>query len=385
MLRLMSLPQSLSAILIQALNPKRWTQALTLLTLLALALSSWPISQALGLSLLVLTCLLSILLLAGLANQREHLHAWLKAPHIRPLEALEPDRRTLTQGFNEHTRRLQRNQELISQLALETAQSAALLEQASAEVEQLHLRQQDALGTLVSSSEQMEVSVNSLADMAEQSRERASHTHAYSQEGFAYAQQSQQQMEQVSQRLQQLEQAMGQLAQHTEAIRGFAEVIEGVAAQINLLALNAAIEAARAGDAGRGFAVVAAEVRSLAQHSDQASRDIRQLTNSLAEDVHQVDAELKHSRLDLNQCVLHTQQLAEDLGSLSEDAKQSLLQATLSHQAIREHRLASQDNQQRFLELAEVAEQLNAHLQDTLDMIGYLRQLSQRLNQFKEP
>jgi aerotaxis receptor len=78
---------------------------------------------------------------------------------------------------------------------------------------------------------------------------------------------------------------MGDISQSSKQIMDITGIIEGIAFQTNILALNAAVEAARAGEQGRGFAVVAAEVRSLAQRSSVAAKEIKELIDASVERV----------------------------------------------------------------------------------------------------
>ncbi|CAB3806230.1 Methyl-accepting chemotaxis protein I [Paraburkholderia ultramafica] len=120
-----------------------------------------------------------------------------------------------------------------------------------------------SLEETASSMEELTSTVRQNADNARQANQVVSSTALLTEQGNLAAQE-------VVQTMRGLSDASGKIAEITG-------VIEGIAFQTNILSLNAAVEAARAGEQGRGFAVVASEVRSLAQRSATASREIKEL------------------------------------------------------------------------------------------------------------
>ncbi|RED49645.1 methyl-accepting chemotaxis protein [Aestuariispira insulae] len=92
----------------------------------------------------------------------------------------------------------------------------------------------------------------------------------------------------ASREAQEARETIDTLAKASDKIGDVVKLIEGIAGQTNLLALNATIEAARAGEAGKGFAVVANEVKSLAQQTANATRDITDQVNEIQSVTHRV-------------------------------------------------------------------------------------------------
>jgi methyl-accepting chemotaxis protein len=110
---------------------------------------------------------------------------------------------------------------------------------------------------------------------------------------------------------------MNDIAASSRKIGDIIGVIDGIAFQTNILALNAAVEAARAGEQGRGFAVVASEVRSLAQRSAAAAKEIKSLIGASVEKVdigaRQVDA----AGASMNDIVTQVQRVGQLIGEIS--------------------------------------------------------------------
>jgi methyl-accepting chemotaxis protein len=120
---------------------------------------------------------------------------------------------------------------------------------------------------------------------------------------------------------------VGQVVQTMQGIdagsRRIADIIgtiDGIAFQTNILALNAAVEAARAGEQGRGFAVVASEVRSLAQRSATAAREIKGLIGASVEQVDSGTRLVADAGRTMDEIVASVQRVADIIGEISRAA-----------------------------------------------------------------
>jgi len=94
-------------------------------------------------------------------------------------------------------------------------------------------------------------------------------------------------------------------------------VIDGIAFQTNILALNAAVEAARAGEQGKGFAVVAGEVRSLAQRSAQAAKEIKVLIEDSVGKVGTGSQQVERAGATMQEIVASVKRVTDIMGEIS--------------------------------------------------------------------
>ncbi|HVF18232.1 MAG TPA: methyl-accepting chemotaxis protein, partial [Steroidobacteraceae bacterium] len=158
--------------------------------------------------------------------------------------------------------------------------AAHQLSQGNDDLSQRTQEQAAALEETAASMEQMTSTVKQNADNARQANQLANSARSYAERGGTVVSDA------VS--------AMQEINASSRKIADIISVIDEIAFQTNLLALNAAVEAARAGEQGRGFAVVATEVRSLAQRSASAAKEIKELIGDSVEKV-RVGSELVDS------------------------------------------------------------------------------------------
>jgi methyl-accepting chemotaxis protein len=151
---------------------------------------------------------------------------------------------------------------------------------------------------------------------------------------------------------------MDEINTSSKKIADIIGTIDGIAFQTNILALNAAVEAARAGEQGRGFAVVAAEVRSLAQRSAEAAREIKTLIGTSVDKVEAGSRLVGEAGSTMTEIVASVQRVTDIIGEISAAASEQNQGIGQVNSAVNELDRMTQQNAALVEESAAAAESL---------------------------
>jgi methyl-accepting chemotaxis protein len=166
---------------------------------------------------------------------------------------------------------------------------------------------------------------------------------------------------------------MQDIAASSRKIGDIIGVIDGIAFQTNILALNAAVEAARAGEQGRGFAVVASEVRSLAQRSAGAAREIKTLIGASVEKVELGAQQADAAGSTMSNIVTQVERVSQLISEISSAASEQASGIAQVGQAVTQLDRVTQQNAALVEQSAAAAESLKQQADQLARAVGVFR------------
>jgi methyl-accepting chemotaxis protein len=159
----------------------------------------------------------------------------------------------------------------------------------------------------------------------------------------------------------------------SDKISDIVGIIEGIAFQTNILALNAAVEAARAGEQGRGFAVVASEVRSLAQRSSGAAKEIKELITDSVRRVQTGASTVQEAGTKMTEITREIRRVADIIGEISAASREQSKGIGQVNQAVTQMDEVTQQNAALVEEAAAAAGALESQAKELEASVSMFR------------
>ncbi|MFV0594315.1 methyl-accepting chemotaxis protein [Shewanella sp.] len=170
--------------------------------------------------------------------------------------------------------------------------------------------------------------------------------------------------------IQQVVQTMASINESARKIADIIGVIDGIAFQTNILALNAAVEAARAGEQGRGFAVVASEVRSLAQRSANAAKDIKALISDSVTKIESGNSLVGKSGDTMKEIVIAIKRVNDIMAEIASASNEQAIGIDEISKAVVQMDEMTQQNAALVEEAAAAAESMQSQAQQLADSVA---------------